>query len=471
MAFNYFPISGDFFVSLAESFAEAKIHRAYENDKDGNKLYAFYMVPASKGKEPQWVKKKIEEFTPPFFPSFYYRRNDITGLEKEFAAYQRISRKIEDLLLSKAGYSNLISDTIDQLIKDGKESKDDVESIIKVLTSELLIYKYKKLQSGEYIEFSDLKANAEKSRIYYGSIADEIKIKSDKIALLISHGQTVGNYREYILRELLKKYVPSKFSVATGFIEGLSRQIDILIYDSLNHSPTFIEGELVVVRREAVRAIIEVKSDLTTAKLQESLQFFYDLTRPGIYKPALPIFKGIFSFETPYVDSSSIAKCVRDFYNVPYFEEQVQKEMSRELLYLQHEITCVTVLKKHCLFTQYVLANGKESDNIIPALLSISDQRNIDVQTAMFIALLFDYLDVDYNAKKSTIKAFSQLHRSKTADIKVEIKLTPDDWFPRTASEHEHDFKQESIRKRLEKIDQWIIGDIPTTKFLMDDRN
>lgn len=467
MTNNYTPKKGDFFISLADSFEEAKIHHAYEDDKDNNKLRAYYYVKATKGKEPEFVKVNIEDIKHPLFPSFFYRqrRNDITGLEKEYEVYQRISQKIEDLLLTKDGYSNLISDTVDYLVAQG-ELKEDVEGIIKVLMSELLIYKYKKLKSGEYIEFSELKSDAEKSRLYYGSLADEIKIKSEKISLLVSHGQTVGNYREHILRGLLKKYIPSKFGVATGFIEGLSRQIDIIIYDAQNHAPTFIEGDLVVVRREAVRAIIEVKSDLTTAKLQEALLFFYDLTRPGIYRPEIPVFKGIFAFETTYTDTNSIAKCIKDFYSEPYFEEQVQHNMTRDLLYLQHEVTCVTVLKKHCLFSQYILANGNEADNVVPALLSISDKKNIDVQSAMFIALLFDYLDVDFNAKRSTLKAFSKLHRSRTADIKVEIKLTPDDWFPRSASSDEHDFKQESIKKRLQKIDDWFNGNISTTDFL-----
>ena len=463
---KYIPKKGDFFTCLSESFEDAKIYIASVNEKENNRVYASYSIPASNGKEPGFVKISLDELSPPFFRSFQYiRSGSIEGLENEFEIYQRISRKIEDFLLLKDNNSSLITDTIDYLTNHG-ENEEESTAIIKILISEHLLYKYKRLKSGEYIEFSDLKANAEKSKQYYGSLADEIKIKSDKISLLVSHGQTVGNYREYILRSLLKKYIPSKFSVATGFIEGLPRQIDIIIYDSFNHSPTFIEGDLIVVRREAVRGIIEVKSTLSTKNLLEALQFFYDISRPGIYKPEVPIFKGIFAFDTEYSETKSLAGCIRDFYNVPYFEEQLQKKVTRDILYLQHEVTCVAVLKKHCVYSQYIQSNGNESDNMIPALISISDQRNIDIQTAMFIALLFDYLDVDFYAKRSTLKAFSKLHRSKTANIRIEAKLTSDDWFPRTAEENEHDFKQESIKKRLNKIDEWFSGSISTTEFL-----
>jgi len=48
---------------------------------------------------------------------------------------------------------------------------------------------------------------------------------------------------------------------------------------------------------------------------------------------------------------------------------------------------------------------------------------------------------------QSTLKAFSKLHRSRTADIKIEVKLTDDDWFPQTADAPEHGFKQDTINK------------------------
>ena len=336
--------------------------------------------------------------------------------------------------------------------------------------SEKLEFEYRKLKSGEYIQFSKLKSDSEKSKKYYGSLADEIAIKSNQISLLVSHGQTVGNYREHILRELLKKYVPSKLSVATGFIEGISRQIDILIYDSLNYSPTFKEGDLVVVRRGSVRAIIEVKSNLNTDKLNESLELFYDILRPGIYKPEVPLFKGVFSFDSSYSSANSIAKCIKDFYTKPYFVEELQENMVRDVMYLYHEVTCVAVLGKYFLFSKYQHANGAETDNIVPALFSVADERDIDIQSAMFIALLFDYLDVDYYAKQSTAKAFSKLYRSETASVEFQTKLTEDDWLPRTASNNEHDFKQSSIKERLTMISDWFNGNISTSEFIKDNQ-
>ncbi len=462
----YIPKKGDFFICTSDSFENAKIHHAYENEKENGELYAYFYAPGTKETAPEYIHKRLLDFPGPYFPVMLWRPEKIVGLETEFNLYRRIGRKIEDYLLTQEGYAAKIEELIRHLTKDDGEKRKEAETIIKVLTSELIGYRYKKLKTGEYIEFSDLKTGAEKGKIYYGSIADEISIKSERISLLVSHGQTVGNYRELILRQLLRKYIPSKFNVATGFIEGLKRQVDILVYDAQNHVPTFIEGDLVVIRPEAVRAIIEVKTDLTTDKLQESLQFFYDLTRPGIYKPDIPIFKGIYAFDSPYREDSSMAGAIFDFYNKPFFHPELHLDMTNDIMYLQHEITCISVLKKHCLFSQYNFANDDETGNIVPWLYSISDQRQLDVQSAMFIAILFDYLDVDYNGKLSATSGFSRIYQSKTVSMKRERKLTPDDWIPRTASQGEHDFQQPSIRARLEKIGKWFTGELSTSEFI-----
>lgn len=361
----------------------------------------------------------------------------------------------------------MITDVVKHLIRKG-EKQEDAEIIFKTILAESTMYEYKRLALGEYITFSKLKSDAEQSRQYYGSLAEEISIKSEKIALLISHGQTVGNYRELILRELLKKYVPKKISIATGFIEDISKQIDILIYDSQNHSPVFIEGELVVVLREAVKVIIEVKSNLDTKTLKETLQDTYDMTREGIFKPTIPIFKGLFAFDSKYEDTSSIANVIKEFYTVPFWVEKMQCDVTNDVQYLFNEITCVAVPNKHCLFSQYMLANNNDTDNLIPKLLSISDEKKTDIHTAMFIATLFDYLDVDLNANRSFLSAFSRLYRSRRIGIKVEAKLTSDNWVPSIRSKNEHDGTQLSIKKRFDRISGWFSGSVSTSELLID---
>jgi hypothetical protein len=82
---------------------------------------------------------------------------------------------------------------------------------------------------------------------------------------------------ETLLRDCLRKFLPSSLSVDKGYIYGRSTihgkpshcpEIDVLVHDSLNYRPLFRMGEFVIVQKEAVKAIIQVKRtlDRETAK-------------------------------------------------------------------------------------------------------------------------------------------------------------------------------------------------------------
>ncbi len=461
---NYVPKSGDHFISSVSEYEDVKLLHAY-SDKDDGRLYAWYYEKATLGKKPEFVKKPIEDFSEPFFPQFLITRGVPDELKAAYEFYIVVRRTIDDFLLSAKGFSGLISDIETHLIQSLSADVESYQLIIKLLIAEGAVYAYKKLKSGEYLSFTEMKANHEKRKQYYGSLANELKLKSDKINLLVSHDQTVGNYREYLLREFLKKHIPSKFSVATGFIEGYSRQVDIIIYDSQNFSPSFSEGDLVVVAQEAVRAVIEVKTNLITAKLKEALEFFHHISLPGFRTSRLPMFKGVFAFDTEYTTSQSIAEYIKSFYNDPYFEEDLQEKIIRDVMYLYHEVTCVAVIGKQCVFSQYNSANGNDSDHVIPILYSVSDKKGRDVQTAMFISILFNYLDTDYYSKTSSIWDYGKF-RDSTTEGKKECNLTADDWLPRTHRKDEHGHDKESVRNRVKKIKEWFSGAISTTELL-----
>lgn len=115
------------------------------------------------------------------------------------------------------------------------------------------------------------------------SWSKELLSATDRIHYLIGnrHQPTKGSYREALLRRLLRRVLPDRFRVSTGFIyrwnEQPSRQIDVLIWDAQQHSALLEEGELAVLTADAVAAIIEVKSTLTVADLRDAL----DLLHPG----------------------------------------------------------------------------------------------------------------------------------------------------------------------------------------------
>ena len=134
----------------------------------------------------------------------------------------------------------------------------------------------------------------ESHRTFASSFAHELGMQSEQIGRLIAHGPTIGSEREELLRALIERHVPRRFHVATGFIEGSDRQVDILVYDQVDYAPLFRAGNLVAVPIKAVRGLIEVKSTLTAGELADALTHLDDAM--GIRTQGPPIFRGVFGY-------------------------------------------------------------------------------------------------------------------------------------------------------------------------------
>lgn len=468
MKFDYQPKSGEFFVALGYSYAETKFIQATVDKENEGLLNGTSMANLVPGEELGFFTRPLTNIPGPYFPIFSkYDKKIRRELLQYYKLTNDIRKLVDDFIIEQPKYIIEIS-ILEKRIIQKKFSIHEVQAVLKSLLGDAMSYKYSKTGKKEYIRFADDKVKAHNQLKYYSSIASELAIKSHKISLLVSHGQTVGNYREVILRDLIKQHLPGKFGIGTGFIQGFAKQLDIIIYDALNYAPSFKEGDLVVIKQEAVRGVIEVKTTLSSNSLFEALDMFHQISLPGYKSSVLPIFKGIYSFDSSYRSTSAIAKSMYDFYNKPYFEERLQKNFTRDILYLFHEISCVTTLSKHCILSKYAKVNA-DSGNIIPQLYSISDSKGLDIQTAVFMASLFEYLDVEPYAKKDSIWSLNRL-LSFSSSIKHERNLTDDDWFPRSRGQHEHDFSQESIKECLRKFDTWFTGG-SSTQNLIDDLN
>ncbi len=118
-------------------------------------------------------------------------------------------------------------------------------------------------------------------------------IKSLSFWLENVHHPSEGGYIEYAVRSYLRKRIPRRFEVSTGFISTLqknvvandqsqisrkvSRQFDILIWDSYTFPPLFRADDFVILAPEAVKVIIEVTKNLSLSKLSKDLGKFDDL--------------------------------------------------------------------------------------------------------------------------------------------------------------------------------------------------
>ena len=109
-------------------------------------------------------------------------------------------------------------------------------------------------------------------------IEERIKNEYD-MSSFIKHKGERGRQREGILRTILDDFLPESYGVATGEIitfrgEKASPQTDIIIYDKLNMPIIGKSSSLQQVPLEAACAVIEVKSVLNSAALNDASSKF-----------------------------------------------------------------------------------------------------------------------------------------------------------------------------------------------------
>lgn len=96
-----------------------------------------------------------------------------------------------------------------------------------------------------------------------------------ELAALMPHMGERGRIAEEIIKNILTRILPKRFSVGTGVIIAAngdcSPQIDIVIYDNFHNAPLLSEFGACLFPVEIVHATIEVKSVLTKAEFHKSL--------------------------------------------------------------------------------------------------------------------------------------------------------------------------------------------------------
>lgn len=104
---------------------------------------------------------------------------------------------------------------------------------------------------------------------YHRSLTDELYAVKDRVRSLVKgNWGPDGESKEVALRSLLRRHLPESLIIGRGFIvteRGRSTQVDILVVDA--SKPTlFKDGDLLIVTPDAVRAVVEVKTELYSKK-------------------------------------------------------------------------------------------------------------------------------------------------------------------------------------------------------------
>jgi hypothetical protein len=137
---------------------------------------------------------------------------------------------------------------------------------------------------------------------YFQSLTDECATLKDRVRLLVddAHWPTDGEWKESVLRSMLKRSGPKSVTIGRGFVvhqTGCTTQIDVLIYD--NSMPIlYRDGDLVFVTPSACRGIVEVKSSISLGEFREAAEKVADNAEfIRAHSSDFHIFVGLFSYD------------------------------------------------------------------------------------------------------------------------------------------------------------------------------
>jgi hypothetical protein len=151
---------------------------------------------------------------------------------------------------------------------------------------------------------------------YFQSLSQEFDALKDRVRYLIEdrHWQTDGEWKESVVRQVLRRHLPPSVSVGRGFVvtsTAETNQLDILIYDS-SKPVVFRDGDLAIVTPDAVLGVIEVKASGSPSKLRaaaEKLATDMDLIRKH---PNSHAFAGFIAFDDAGGSTQAYLRAVRD---------------------------------------------------------------------------------------------------------------------------------------------------------------
>lgn len=107
------------------------------------------------------------------------------------------------------------------------------------------------------------------------SFSNELVAIKDRVRHLIGvghHNAEEGRYKEIVLAEILRSALPENIGVGTGFVlcddREISSQIDIILYDKSKSAEVLKKGNFVIVLKQSVLGIIEVKTTLKSSEME-----------------------------------------------------------------------------------------------------------------------------------------------------------------------------------------------------------
>lgn len=104
---------------------------------------------------------------------------------------------------------------------------------------------------------------------------DVLLKKRAKLQELAGSSKLLGDYYEHLIRDTISKFVNENLKVGHGILrskEKGSQELDVIVYDTRYCKPLFQENEFLIVPPYGVKAVVQVKSEITTDTLEQSVR-------------------------------------------------------------------------------------------------------------------------------------------------------------------------------------------------------
>lgn len=377
------------------------------------------------------------------------------GTELDPQPWEAVSRRIRELLDDGQNYRHRLEKLRNLLISDQTLDTDLVDDTLKMFASMGLGSIYGD-QGGLWYAASEMMRDGFARRRYLATYSDELLAKSRRIDYLIRHTGTVGTYREDLLRNTVRQLLPTRYQANTGFIENSPRQLDIIVWDASRFAPLFRDGEVVVVPRDAVRGVIEVKTTLDTTALDAGLDILHDVFCRDA--SVVPIFKGIFAFHPGYGSNSSIANRISSFYN-----DKREDGLDRTHQYYYEGVTAVCVPIHNFVLESYGTAAEEPNSFPRPLLVELGSSADGDMTTATFLDKLLCYLDVDRGAKIARGRMFMPIETHLTQKPLVDVFGTG--WRPHLAAPRLGKvLTVEGASEYVTRVEKFFVGELDASE-------
>lgn len=235
------------------------------------------------------------------------------------------------------------------------------------------------------------KPNYEKFLI---STSKEIIAVKDRVRFLINDANwgEEGRYKEIILREILRSFLPERYGIGTGFAickdDKVTSQIDVIIYDKFkanNNAEILKKGDFVIVESKSVVGIIEVKSSF------DSNIFYKNVIEKILDNKKLigkKIFAGIFAFDKKNGESD-------------YSIETISNKLREIFKNNTTRLDCIAFDKNHFMkFWDAGLPYKDDERCRLPHYSFYGFRDDLDFGFGYFISNLLEYLKVKRTGKE-----------------------------------------------------------------------